>query len=87
LVANSRPSRRLVVRFQEMRIVFTILATGVIIWWFVRPGSNGVQVLGGFIGDIIAFFQFLTGQPLIGSKQVKLTTPTAPSNLYVPGVA
>lgn len=62
--------------YQEMRTVFIILGTGVVLWWFVRPGSNGIQVLGGFIGDIIAFFQFLTGQPLIGTQTVKLTTPS-----------
>jgi hypothetical protein len=60
-----------------MRIVLIILASGVVLWWFVRPGSNGIQVLGGFIGDIIAYFQFLTGQPIIGTyKTVPLTTPS-----------
>jgi hypothetical protein len=59
-----------------MKTILIILASGVVIWWFVRPYSTGIQVLGGFIGDIIAFFQFLTGQPLVGSKSVKLTTPS-----------
>lgn len=39
--------------------VLTILAAGVVIWWFVKPGSNGVTFVAGLAATAIDFFKFL----------------------------
>jgi hypothetical protein len=40
--------------------VVTILIVGMVLWWFVKPGSNGVKFAGGLIGDALTFFQIVT---------------------------
>lgn len=42
-----------------------ILAGGMVLWWFVRD-QRGVRMIGGLIGDAIAFVAILLGQPMPG---------------------
>jgi hypothetical protein len=43
-----------------MKTVITILAIGLVVWWFVKPTSNGIAFVAGLWGNVIQFFQFLT---------------------------
>ena len=43
-----------------MRNVITILAIGLVVWWFVKPGSNGISFVAGLWANAIQFLQFLT---------------------------
>jgi hypothetical protein len=43
-----------------MKTVITILAIGLVVWWFVKPGSNGVGFVAGLWENVIQFLQFLT---------------------------
>jgi hypothetical protein len=49
-----------------MKTFAIIMAAGVVIWWIVKPGSTIAPTIGGFIGNIIAYIQYLVGAPLIG---------------------
>lgn len=42
-----------------MKTVLTILAIGMVIWWFVKPGSNGIAFVAGLWKNAIQFLQFL----------------------------
>lgn len=53
--------------------IASILAGGVVLWWFVGPNSNGVNFLAGLFGDIISFFKFLFGAPITGGLPVSDT--------------
>ena len=64
-ITNRR--RNLVVLLQEMKTVAILLAVSVVVWWVVKPGSTFAQTIGGLIGTMIAYIQFLVGGKLIGS--------------------
>jgi hypothetical protein len=59
--------------FHNVGTIAAILAGGVVLWWFIKPGSQGVTFLGGMFGNITAFFRYLFGEP-IRQKTISINT-------------
>jgi hypothetical protein len=47
--------------FNQIGSILTILAIGVVIWWFVKPQSKGPAFVSGLFVDATSFFGSLIG--------------------------
>jgi hypothetical protein len=68
-----------------MTKVVLILASGVVLWWFVNPKNNGVNFLAELFGSAINAFRYFLGKPVQLSNVITSATNQAAGTSTIAG--